>query len=1310
MYTPPVTSLQFSVLGPLNRPSLFDIRLNDNAASLFGPAGTIFDGWCLAMNVFLDVNTASAGTVYSAYELGTLSAAGLPIGTGAGALNNLDSINWLLNAYDGSNYTWGEIQAAIWALIGDDWTMFSTALGNPDPARISALTGQALANDGFKPEAGQIMGVVLDVRDAAGNQQQPTLIEVRAAEMGDRVFEDKNANGVQDLGDQGVAGARVELVRDINGDGDFDDANELLAFGTTDVNGDYSFKGLTPGLDYQVRFVQPAGFDGASPRQAGPNTNEDSDGAVSDVQVLAPGEYRSSVDSGFYKFASLGDRVWLDGNGNGQQDFGEGGRAGVVVNLLNSAGTVIATQTTVAGGIYLFANLTPGSYSVEFQLPTGFGFTTVNAGDDNSDSDANQTTGRTDVYTLVSGQINRTADAGLVVQAPQVGRLSGTVFEDRDNNGSGDVPLGGVLIVLKNAAGVEVGRTTTAANGTYSFTGLQPGEYTVHQTNLAGYNDVGDIDGGDPNSIAATVPAGGQSTGNDFVDDRPAALGDRVWLDTNGNGQLDGAEAGVSGVTVNLLNAVGDVVNTQATDGTGNYLFTGLDAGTYSVQFVKPTGLEFTTANAGNDGSDSDANQTTGQTGTYTLASGETNRTADAGLVAPADDCVKVTFKFSGNTSTDGTDGNTRSWTDSTTGVMVTARAFSQNKDTNTFETAYLGAYGGGLGVTDRYEGSGSGTSHTVDNKDKNNYIVFQFSSAVEVDKAFLGYVAGDSDIQIWVGNSSSTLTSINQSTLSSAAFTEINLTTETGARWADLNAGEVKGNIFIIAADTTDTTPEDYFKVEQLTVCAPSTTPPPPPALKGSIGDRVWEDKDYDGVQDADEAGIKGVTVKLLNSSGAVVASTTTGDLGNYVFNGLDAGSYKVQVTKPSGYYVTKQDLGGNDANDSDINTSGVTGTISLGSGQAITNVDAGLYRKASIGDKVFADWDHDGYQDNGEGVVKDVKVFLQDSSGVTIASTTTDNKGMYKFVDLDPGTYRIGFDKSHGKHVADGKSVKTWSWAKVNVGGDDTRDSDATGSSTGIAYTTYTTLESGEYDNTWDVGVTPIVIDLDGNGIQTIARSNAGGTFDLFGNGNAVQSGWISGGDGFLAVDVDGNGKIDSGAELFGGTGKGAGYAKLGSYDSNGDGMVSLLDTDFAQLLVWQDSNGNHQTDDGELMTLAQAGVSSLSLSLVDQSFYVDSEGNVHGETSSATLASGQSVTMTDVYFSVDKSDALAAGASLPTIGELLGTGESELDALVGASASCAGSAPIGDDSCADAGEMLRQLSALSRADMEQQTSLAH
>jgi hypothetical protein len=109
-----------------------------------------------------------------------------------------------------------------------------------------------------------------------------------------------------------------------------------------------------------------------------------------------------------------------------------------------------------------------------------------------------------------------------------------------------------------------------------------------------------------------------------------------------------------------------------------------------------------------------------------------------------------------------------------------------------------------------------------------------------------------------------------------------------------------------------------------------------------------------------------------------------------------------------------------------------------------------------------------------------------------------------------------------------------------------------------------------------TRDAGITPIVIDLDGNGIQTISRANSAGTFDLFGSGSAVASGWISGGDGFLAVDKNGNGKIDDISELFGGTAKGAGFAQLASYDSNGDGVVNAADSAFSEMSIWRDTKG--------------------------------------------------------------------------------------------------------------------------------------
>jgi hypothetical protein len=111
----------------------------------------------------------------------------------------------------------------------------------------------------------------------------------------------------------------------------------------------------------------------------------------------------------------VGDFVWNDLNGNGIQDGGEAGYAGVTVKLLGSDGTtVLATTTTNASGNYSFTNLPAGTYYVQFVAPSGTTFTTANVGaDDTKDSDADVSTGKTAVITLAAGQTNNTIDAGL---------------------------------------------------------------------------------------------------------------------------------------------------------------------------------------------------------------------------------------------------------------------------------------------------------------------------------------------------------------------------------------------------------------------------------------------------------------------------------------------------------------------------------------------------------------------------------------------------------------------------------------------------------------------------------------------------------------------------------------------------------------------------------------------------------------------------------------------------------------------------------------------------------------------------------
>ncbi|MBK7468275.1 MAG: hypothetical protein IPJ43_16575 [Saprospiraceae bacterium] len=131
-----------------------------------------------------------------------------------------------------------------------------------------------------------------------------------------------------------------------------------------------------------------------------------------------------------------------------------------------------------------------------------------------------------------------------------------------------------------------------------------------------------------------------------------------------------------------------------------------------------------------------------------------------------------------------------------------------------------------------------------------------------------------------------------------------------------------------------------------------------------GALGNYVWEDLDGDGVQDAGEPGINGVTVILKDGLGfpipgkVLVTSTnlTTGQAGYYQFTNLPAGSYIVMFMTPTGYTLTDQNSPtGTAATNSDPNpTTGNTAVINLGAGETNNDVDAGLTKPASIGDYV--------------------------------------------------------------------------------------------------------------------------------------------------------------------------------------------------------------------------------------------------------------------------------------------------------------------------------------------------------------------
>jgi uncharacterized repeat protein (TIGR01451 family) len=245
--------------------------------------------------------------------------------------------------------------------------------------------------------------------------------------------------------------------------------------------------------------------------------------------------------------------------------------------------------------------------------------------------------------------------------------LGDYVWWDQNHDGlqtTGEPGFAGVTVHLYNGSGTLVGTTTTDASGLYRFDHLSPGTaYTVcldapadsaaggplagfELTGAnAGSDDAIDSDAALVNGAPCIAPATTGAAGSfvptyDFGFWKPAAIGDRVWLDTNHNGIQDSGEIGVGGVGVTLRDSTGATIARTGTDANGAYLFDRLPAGTYTVCFdvaTIPAGYSITTENApGSTRADGSDAGTDGCAVSTVLAPGQRDLDWDAGIWKPS--------------------------------------------------------------------------------------------------------------------------------------------------------------------------------------------------------------------------------------------------------------------------------------------------------------------------------------------------------------------------------------------------------------------------------------------------------------------------------------------------------------------------------------------------------------------------------------------------------------------------------------------------------------------------------------------------
>ncbi|NNM30440.1 MAG: hypothetical protein HKO57_13040, partial [Akkermansiaceae bacterium] len=666
---------------------------------------------------------------------------------------------------------------------------------------------------------------------------------------------------------------------------------------TTNASGLYVLEGFPPG-DYIVEFEQPAGYEFSPTDNAGDDTLDSDPNAVNGrtgVYTVNPGDMIMTVDAGFFPPATISNLVWDDLDGDGVQDAGEPGIDGVEVRLYlaGDLSTTIGTTTTSGGGLYSFDNLVTEDYVVEFVTPAGYAPVPQDAGvDDAVDSDASVATGQTASISLAPGEANTNTDAGFYKPSS----ISDYVWNDINGNGVQDggaeAGIDGVTVNLLDPDNgfAVLATTTTAGGGAYSFTGLGEGNYVVEFVTPGGYVITPQDQGGDDALDSDAAPANGRTativlaadTDNTDVDAgffQPSSIGDRIWNDIDGDGQQGpGETAGLSGVTVRLLDPNNGfaVLATTISGATGDYSFTGLPAGDYVVEFVKPGGYAASPQDqGGDDAADSDAAPADGRTATIALGSNQTVTNVDAGFFDPGTISDFVWNDLNGDGVQDGgepgLDGVTVNLLDAT-GTVTLA----------TTTTSGGGAYSfGGLGAAD--------------------YIVeFVLPAGYNPSPQGAGSdPAVDSDADILTGRSGT-------------------VTVTAGATIDDIDAG--------------------FWN-------------------PGTIGDFVWRDRDADGIQDAGEPGLAGVTVNLLDFAGTTtLLTTTTNGAGAYSFGDLVAGDYLIEFVAPAGFDASPQGAGSDAGLDSDADTgTGRTGTVTVAAGQTVDAIDAGFYDPKS---NLFADF----------------------------------------------------------------------------------------------------------------------------------------------------------------------------------------------------------------------------------------------------------------------------------------------------------------------------------------------------------------
>ena len=390
-------------------------------------------------------------------------------------------------------------------------------------------------------------------------------------------FSDLNGNGVRDSGEPGLDGVPVRIQS----------ASGLVLTALTASDGSFNICGLASGQSFRVTSPAPLGFNLTGPI--------DATVASASSRVFAKDhEYVIEVCMGNVPNLifpnqplpnAIGGVKFEDTNGDRIREAGEPPLGGVTISLGLPVGPPTQTTTTAADGTFLFTNLTPGSYVLTETVPSGFTQTVPPSGGI--------------AVTLAAGGSSLDNVFG---NFPGIlkGKVVGLVFNDINGNGvqdSGEPTMSGVHFTLQllppppSPPGSVIQTAISDSHGGFVFDQVPFGQYQVAEQIPAGFQVTTPSPTGvtvvslDAANRTVKVLFGNQALG--------ASISGHKFNDANGNGVMDPGENGVSGVTIVLSSGTpgqGTPVMTT-TDSNGDFTFTNVPPGTYTVSEVLPPGF-----------------------------------------------------------------------------------------------------------------------------------------------------------------------------------------------------------------------------------------------------------------------------------------------------------------------------------------------------------------------------------------------------------------------------------------------------------------------------------------------------------------------------------------------------------------------------------------------------------------------------------------------------------------------------------------------------------------------------------------------